>query len=290
MRIAVIGASGFVGRFLVRFLADAGADVTVIARPELRNDSIGLMLVGHDALVNCAGTKSGGGENAYEANVRLPLRLLQGVIEAGVPAMIHISSVAALTSSTKGIEPVTDTYEGRPVSDYGQSKRAGDDALQESASKSSFEGLVLLRPPILIGAEAGGVYAMIRSMAKAGVPLPLAGTHNRRSYMHVHNLAAAIHAAIGCGLSGSFIVTDSEPISTEELYRRMVTAAGHRGRLFSIGSAGRGILRRLLGNRGDSLFGDAAFSGARFEEQSRVVWPIAPNKTIEATITDCTAQ
>ena len=53
MRIAVIGASGFVGRFLVRFLADAGADVTVLdAADPLNSDAEALTYNQKESVLN----------------------------------------------------------------------------------------------------------------------------------------------------------------------------------------------------------------------------------------------
>jgi UDP-glucose 4-epimerase len=286
MRIAVAGANGFVGRHLIGLLSNLGADAVPIDRPELVPSKLEGMLAGCDALVNCAGNKDGKGAAAKEANVELPVRLLDAAIKANLPAMVHVSSVAALVSATAPGEVVTDAHDLRPVSRYGTSKRAGDDALLQTARDRGYEGLAVLRSPILIGFDAGGVFALLRAMARAGIPLPLRNTDNRRSVMHVDNLAAAILAAIRSRCSGAFIVTDSPPLSSADLYARMLAASGRGNRSFTIGRAGRALLRTAMGSRGESLFGDAAFSGERFAGAAQIDWPIPASSIVERAMAE----
>lgn len=281
MRIAVVGAHGFVGRHLIRFLANQGIPAVPIGRDIMASGELKVALVGCQALVNCAGNKEGIGAPAREANVQLPLRLLDTVIATDIPTMVHVSSVAALTSISAPDETVTDDYTGRPSAAYGMSKREGDDALLQAARERSYDTLAILRPPILIGSDAGGVFALLRSMARAGIPLPLAGVKNRRSVMHIDNLSAAILAAITARCAGAFIVTDSPLLSSQDLYARMLIAAGHGRRLFSVGMGGRALLRKAMGVRGESLFGDAAYSGSRFAAAVPLNWPIPASAVVE---------
>lgn len=281
MRIAVAGAHGFVGRHLIRLLANQGITAVPIRRSDMASGALMAALDGCYALVNCAGNKDGIGIPAREANVELPLRLLDAAIATNIPTMVHVSSVAALTSTSAPGETVTDDYTGRPSAAYGLSKREGDDALLQVARERSYNTLVILRPPILIGSDAGGVFALLRSMARAGIPLPLAGVENRRSVMHVDNFAAAILAAAKARCAGAFIVTDSLPLSSEDLYARMLVTVGHRRHLFSIGCGGRALLRKALGGRGESLFGDAAYLGNRFAATALVDWPIPALAVVE---------
>lgn len=279
MRIAVAGATGFVGRHLVRHLSKQEIAVVPLGRPEV--EALDHALTECDALINCAGEKNGIGPAADDSNVILPQRLLRAAAAAGVPRMIHVSSVAALTSSTDSGQDVSDADQRYPTTAYGISKRRGDDAILAFAADHPETRLAIVRPPILIGADAGGTFAMLRRAAQRGLPLPLRGTGNRRSIMHIENFAAALVATAGATLEGAYIVTDSPAISTEEFYSRISCALGRRPRLFPIGGAGRSVVRRLLGHRGDSLFGDAAFSGERFAADCPVEWPVPAAALVE---------
>lgn len=282
MRIAVVGSTGFVGRHLTRHFLERGIEVRPIGRAEALVAE--QAAAGCDALINCAGEKSGVGPAAEEANVDLPERLFLAAAAAGIPAMVHVSSVAALTSSTARTETVTDNYQGYPTAPYGISKRRGDDRLSELVHRHPETHLVILRPPILIGPDADGPFAMLSGAARREIPLPIRGANNRRSLMHVENFAAAIASAAEAQMAGTYVVTDSPPISTEELYIRVAQTLGRKPRLIPIGGIGRKILRRLLGSRGDSLFGDAAFSGHRFVEDCPIEWPIPAGSIIERAI------
>ena len=283
MRIAVAGASGFLGRHLVGHLATKDVGMVPIGRTE-DAATLGQKLAGCDVLINCAGEKSGIGPAAEDANVALPESLFLAAAAASVPAFIHVSSVAALTGATRAGETVSDEHRGRPTTPYGISKRRGDDRLSYLASSHPATRLTILRPPILIGADAGGPFAMLRAAARRGLPLPIGGMNNRRSIVHVDNFAAALLAAAKAGLAGPYIVTDSAPISTAEFYARISRALGRKPRVFSIGDAGRGLLRRLIGQRGDSLFGDAAFSGERFAKDCPLDWPVPADSLIERAV------
>lgn len=283
MRIAVAGATGFLGRHLAARLA-VRADEIIPIRRAGDIATLEQKLTGCDALINCAGEKSGIGPASEDANVALPERLFLAAAAAGVPAFVHVSSVAALTSATRAGETVSDDYEGRPTTPYGISKRRGDDRLSDLAPSHPAVRLAILRPPILIGADAGGPFGMLRAAAQRGLPLPLSGASNRRSVVHVDNFAAALLAAAEAGLAGTYIVTDSPALSTDEFYARISRALGRKPWLFPIGSAGRGLLRRLLGQRGDSLFGDAAFSGERFAKDCPLDWPVPAALLIERAV------
>jgi nucleoside-diphosphate-sugar epimerase len=57
---------------------------------------------------------------------------------------------------------------------------------------------------------------------------------NRRSFMFVGNLAAAVSMVLHSPrLAGSFVVSDSDPVSTPEFARRIGAALGRPARVFT---------------------------------------------------------
>ena len=67
--------------------------------------------------------------------------------------------------------------------------------------------------------------------------------------------------------SAAYILTDSPPLSTADLYRRLLTLYGHRNRVWNwpaplIATTARLLLR----SRAQSFIGDAAYDGGRFAE------------------------
>jgi UDP-glucose 4-epimerase len=281
-QVAIAGGSGFVGRHLAEHLTRVGVAHCIIKRLDLEESHIDGALSDCDIIVNCIGKKSGVGPAAQFANVTLPRRLYAAAHRVGAKQFVHVSSVAAVASRSSPGKVIGDMTAPAPETPYGRSKLQGDAVLREMSGPA----LTILRPPILIGADAEGVFALFSRGAKKGVPLPLAGADGLRSFMHVDNFAEAVLAAIRAGISGTYIVTDSLPMTSEAIYRQMLAAAGREARIFSIGSPGRALLRKLLGGRGESLFGHAAFDGSRFASAAEPRWPVAPEAIVAAAMSD----
>jgi nucleoside-diphosphate-sugar epimerase len=153
MFIAVTGATGFVGRYLVRRLADAGHRLRCWHRPagdrggfgtaavpiewqlgELGDPSAARELVrGADAVVHAAvqwegpRNRGGGGHGGPDAflgvNLTGSLRLFQAAFEAGVPRFVFVST-CAVHEVILDDRPLDETHPLWPASHYGAHKAA----------------------------------------------------------------------------------------------------------------------------------------------------------------------
>src|SRR5690606_28022986 len=84
---------------------------------------------------------------------------------------------------------------------------------------------------------------------KLGLPLPLGAVDNRRSLIHVGNLAdlllrAATHPAAA---NQVFLASDGEELSTTDLLRRLAEAMGKPARLLPIPPPLLAFVARLVG-------------------------------------------
>lgn len=288
MRILVTGASGFLGRAIVAAGADAGHNMIAASRSgeavpgaaevqasgDLLTDALALDLREVEVVVNCAARvhvmereEPAAAKTAFRAmNTELPLRLAKAARKAGVARFIQISSVAALASRTAPGETVSDSSTPVPSTPYGRAKLAADEALAELAGDGF--STISLRPPAIYGPGVGAWFAMLARAARAGVPLPLGAIRNRRSFAFVGNVADAVVASLEPVRSGAFIVADSLPISTGALYSKLSKAAGHGERVWSLPEPMlRWAARMMLGDRVESLLGDAAFDGSGFARE-----------------------
>lgn len=284
MYVAVTGANGFLGRALVAQLSRSGHSVRALVRSSgelptkieqyacgdlVRHANLDELMNGVDAVINCAARvhvtnreDPQSAEQAYfEMNCKFVERLAKAARRVGVKRIVQMSSVAAVTSSTRQL--VDDTIPARPTSPYGRSKLAADQSLALISGEDM--PIIALRPPALYGPSVGAYFARLMRAARYGIPLPIGAIQNRRSFAFVGNVADAVIAACESKVTGSFIVTDSEPISTAVLYDRLMQAYGHSRRSwrcspFLVGPAAR----LLLGARAESLIGDAAYDGSRF--------------------------
>ncbi len=285
--IAVTGSAGFLGRAVCAELAQNGHRVRGINRCGTRSSlveetvtvgdlgtaDLDAVVSGCDAVVNCAArvhiTRREAADQAtrrYTAdNVALPVRLARAAKDRGVARFVQISSVAAVASSSRPGETVTDDTAPRPASPYGVSKLVADNALL--ALPDDNFAVLSLRPPAIYGPGVGAWFALLNRFARRGVPLPLARIANRRSFAFVGNIASAAAAALERGDSGAYIVTDSAPVSSHDLYSRLLRLHGHGLRSFGFPETPTRLAARImLGNRSDSLLANAAFDGARFAE------------------------
>jgi nucleoside-diphosphate-sugar epimerase len=252
MRVFVAGATGAIGRPLVRMLQEAGHEVTGMTRSEERAE--GLRAAGAGAVVcdalDAAAVRSAMAEARPEVVVHqltdLPqdfgmrygygrtsrLRtegtrnLLDGARDGGARRFVA-QSIAFIYHPANG--PVNDeearTMEGAP----GKFGEAVDAVLEMERSVTGAEALdgVALRYGFFYG--PGTWYARGTKMAKAVERrmFPIVGDGaGVFSYVHVDDAAAATVAAVERGSPGVYNVVDDEPAPTREWLPALAEALG----------------------------------------------------------------
>jgi uncharacterized protein YbjT (DUF2867 family) len=178
MRVLVIGASGFVGRYLVARLRRDGMAVTAAGRHgpcrcDLATDSTAdwlPRLAGIDAVVNCAGLiRDTGG--SYDAVHDRGARALFDACHAAGVRVIQISALGADDQATTR---------------YHLTKRAADHHLARTASDWA-----IVRPSLIVG-RGGQSTAMFASLATAPLPLRLGPGTWQLQPIHVDDLVEGI--------------------------------------------------------------------------------------------------
>jgi uncharacterized protein YbjT (DUF2867 family) len=194
-RTAVLGGSGFIGRYIVQRLA-ARADVIPVGCRHAEeakflkplgdvgqiatlNLTIGdeqilsAFLAGNDALVNCVGILRESGSQTFDrVHHTGPARLARLAREAGIGRFVHISAI--------GADP-------RSSSAYARTKAAG-----EAAVRDAFPTVTILRPSVVFGAE-DQFFNRFAAMATISPVLPLiGGGHTRFQPVYVGDVADAV--------------------------------------------------------------------------------------------------
>ena len=194
-RTAVLGGSGFIGRYVVQRLAARGDVVAVggrhgedakflmtaglvgqIAAVNVTIDDeqvLPAFLAGSDALVNCVGILAESGRQTFERVHYLgPARLARLAREAGVEHLVHISAIGA---------------DLRSRSAYARSKAQG-----EAAVRDAFPTATILRPSIVFGPE-DQFFNRFAAMAMISPLLPLiGGGRTRFQPVYVGDVADAV--------------------------------------------------------------------------------------------------
>jgi nucleoside-diphosphate-sugar epimerase len=167
-------------------------------------------------------------------NVQGTLNLARHAVVAGVKRFIFVSSIGVNGEETYG-DPFTDKSKTRPHSPYATSKYEAELALKILTAETGME-LVIIRPPLIYGANAPGNFGSLLRWLSSGVPLPLGAINNMRSFIALDNLIDLIIVCLTHpdAANETFLVSDGEDVSTTELLRRMGSAMGKPARLIPI--------------------------------------------------------
>lgn len=197
--VTVFGGSGFLGRYIVKRLAESGARVRVaIRRPEeglflkpagdvgqidivqanLRHaGSVAAALAGADAAVNLVGILHPSGAQTFEAvHAEGAGTVARAAAEAGLRHLVHISAIGADPDSPAR---------------YARTKAAG-----EAAVRAAFPAATILRPSVVFGPE-DDFLNRFAALARISPVLPLiGGGHTRFQPVYVGDVAGAVLAAL----------------------------------------------------------------------------------------------
>jgi len=249
--VLVTGASGFVGSALCVALQAVGIRVRRALREALPGvpdafpiGEIGpgtdwsAALAGIPCVVHLAARTHVLRETAPDplaeyrrVNVEGTRRLAQQAARTGVRRLVFVSSIKV--NGETASRPITEDDPPHPEDAYGISKWEAEQALHRVSAETGLE-IVILRPPLVYGPGVKGNFRRLLDAVARGWPLPLASIENRRSLIYAGNLADAIVAAIASPQAAgrTWLVSDSEDVSTPELAREIGRALGKDARLF----------------------------------------------------------
>jgi uncharacterized protein YbjT (DUF2867 family) len=198
-RFVIVGASGFVGRYVVKHLAAEGGAIVAVSRmataagflrPMGDVGQIALidasitdrarlapLLDGADAVINATGILYERGAQRFRTlHETGPAGLATLAAAAGVRRFVHISAI--------GTDPASPAL-------YGRSKAAG-----ETAVRAAFPAATIVRPSLIFGPE-DLFFNRFAAIARVSPVLPLiGGGRTRFAPVFVGDVAAAVAAAL----------------------------------------------------------------------------------------------
>jgi len=268
MRIALTGATGFVGSHLAEALLAAGHALTCLVRSPARASALrdaGCTLVeggledeaalrrlvdGADLLHHVAGLIAARSPAEFERVNRagtFALARLAG--EAGVRRLVYVWSLAVSGPSVPG-HPLEEADRDQPVTPYGRSKQAGEQAVRASGI-----AFTIVRPPAVYGPRDRELLRVFRLARRGWAPL-LGDGRQELSFVHAADLAQALMAAgQSAGTLGrTYHAAHPETLTQRAFVQAVAAAQGRsvrtvplpapvvRGALWS-----SGLVARLLG-------------------------------------------
>ena len=193
--VTVFGGSGFLGRYVVRRLANAGARVRVICRHPhkaihlkpmgevgqitlergdvTKTDDLSPYIEGSRHVVNLIGILFEKGDQRFDViQAETPARIAAAAAAAGVERLVQLSAIGADPESPAA---------------YGRTKAAGEAAVREA-----FPAATILRPSVVFGPE-DDFFNRFGQMAQISPFLPLIdGGETRFQPVYVDDVARAV--------------------------------------------------------------------------------------------------
>jgi nucleoside-diphosphate-sugar epimerase len=267
MKALVTGATGFVGSHLTEALRRRGDEVTVLARSAAKASKLSPLEVrvvpgnlhdaqalsraveGQDVIYHVAGVIAARSEaDFFRSNRDGTAQLAKAAEGGGGPRFVLVSSMAAAGPSRRGC-PLVGTEPARPVTAYGRSKLAAEQAVRAAANRHGLHAPIL-RLPLAYGPWMKANALTLFDLVERGTPLPLERVDNRRSLVYVGNFVAAVQAVVEREAGNDlFFVSDGPPVSTPELIRAIARALDRPARLVPVPVG----LMRAAGRAGDLL-------------------------------------
>lgn len=246
--ILITGANGFVGHAFSKHLLSTDHNVRVALRKPINTFDLPCeqvfigdinaktdwykALTGIKVIVHCAArvhVMSDSMKNPLEAyrstNVEGTLNLASQAVKAGVRRFIFLSSIKVNGESTVDGKPFFADGVTAPIDPYGISKKEAEDGLLNLGVNTSME-IVIIRPPLIYGVGVKANFLSLMKLVNMGLPLPLGGIHNQRSFIALDNLVDLMRICLTHpnAANETFLVSDGKDVSTPQLLSAIAIA------------------------------------------------------------------
>ncbi len=271
-KILITGATGFVGRALFKNLKSKkkylihlsartnqeklfeGGKAFNIGEIDF-NTNWNDALDGVDCIVHCAARahmsekKQTDSLNSYRrVNVDGTINLAKQAMAIGIKRFIFLSSIKVNGEGTIASKSFKYNDISQPEDAYGISKWEAEQALLEISKQTGLE-VVIIRPPLVYGEGVKGNFLRLLNLVYKRIPLPFAKINNLRSFIALDNLIDLIICCIDHPKAAgkTFLVSDSEDLSTTDLIIKLFKLMDKSPRLFQVPQLIIQLIGRLAG-------------------------------------------
>jgi dihydroflavonol-4-reductase len=265
MKVVITGGAGFIGRAIVERLAARGDDVVALVRDPakaayIKADHVTLLpsdlssqaamtaqMRGADAVIHAAGSyrigiKPAERDAMWDANVGATERVLDAAVAAGVPRIVYVST-ANVFGNTNG-ELADESYQRDLkkgfLSWYDETKFRAHEAAEVRQKQGA--PVVIVIPTQVYGphdhSEASSQLDSAYNGKLRYVAFPTTGL----AWLHVHDLANGIAAALDSGRIGESYVLAGDPHRVGDSVAIAARVAGRKAPRMSVPT---GLLRMI---------------------------------------------
>lgn len=246
MTTIVTGASGFVGKNLVQHLEKQGLPFKGLS---LRGAWENELPRSFKAIIHLAGKahdlKSSKDERAYfDINTNLTKSVFDRFLASDVTDFIYFSSVKAVADQIEGV--LTEDVLPAPQTAYGKSKLEAEQCILSTGLPKN-KRVIILRPCMIHGPGNKGNLNLLYGFVNRGIPYPLAGFENRRSFLSIDNLCFILVKLLSDSKipSGIYNLADDESLSTNDLIRIIAQVQRKKPRLLHLPKSLVAIIARM---------------------------------------------
>lgn len=229
-KILITGAGSFVGESVRKYILETSSDFEIDAVDTMddhwkESDFTKYDVVYHVAGIAHVDPKPEMAPLYYKVNRDLTIEIARHAKSQGVKQFVFMSSriVYHASKSLKGNVTRPETQPA-PNDFYGDSKLQAENGLHELECES-FK-ICILRPPMIYGPGNKGNLPRLGWLATKLPVFP--AWHNKRSMLHVNNLAEFVKQIILREMSGTFFPQNAELADTVEIVRHFAKEHNHK--------------------------------------------------------------
>lgn len=259
-RVLITGAGSYVGGWIRRRL-EREPDRFEVNELDVQGDAWREFdFSGYDSVFHVAGIahvrESSLSEEEYmDVNCKLAVEIARKAAASGVTQFIFMSTAAVYGDGSRlSIDRITPDTPLNPTTWYGKSKTAAERQLG-GLSADAFR-VCILRCPMIYGPACKGNFAQLIKIARSTPIFPR--VRNRRSALHVDNLAEFVSLAIDRTAEGVFWPQDNDYLNTSHAVYSLGLAMGKRIILVGALAPFVSIACRFIGSA-QKAFGDFWF-------------------------------
>ncbi len=306
-RVLVTGATGFVGSALCEQLASDGYRVRAAVRsarqlPDAIAEQVVVGDIGPatewelalrdvDYVVHAAARAHVMGDGIHNSdlyfatNAHGTRRLAQAAARSGVRRFLYLSSIKV--NGEERDRPYSPADIPHPQGMYAVSKLSGEEAVMQTAAAGSMQ-VAVIRPPMVYGVGVRANFLRLLSWVDRQWPLPLGAIDNRRSLVSVWNLSSLVMRmlSVDAAVSGTWLVSDMDDLSTPGLIRRLAELMRRRSRLIAVPEPILRMAGRLTGRSAEvaRLCGSLTVNAAKTSQELGWSPPLSVTEGLARTV------
>ena len=259
-KIAILGASGFIGKHLCKKLVEENIKILALIRnknskeaKELLKMDVEVLETGNlfkkklfskdlskiKCLINLAALAHINNKNFKKKLLNLDdINNIENNIIKNFSnknlKILHISS-AKVSNKIKN-----------NLTDYARVKKKA-----ESIIRKYYKKHIILRPPLVYGPNVKANFLILMKAIYNNVPLPFKKLSEKRSYMYIENLTDAIFLILKKNhfIGKTYEISDNCMITNEKLVRFMANALGKKAKLFYLNPKLINLILIIIGKR-----------------------------------------